>query len=424
MIKNRLFGHAAIYTLSNFAVAGVPFLLLPVLTRVLDPAAYGVVAMFSMVVAFISIFVGLNVHGAISVRYLDNSKFDIPTYVSSSLALLAISSILMLIFISIAGGILSDLTAIPVKWLYIAVLVAFLQFIVQVLLALWQASKKPVRYGTMRLSNALLDGGGSIALVVVLSLSWQGRIAGMLAAWMCVAIVAAYYLIREGWLAKSVDTAYVKDALSYGVPLIPHAVGGVMLGMADRFMVNTILDVSSTGIYVVAVQLGLILGMLADSFNKAFAPWLMEKLASISPETQSRIVRFTYAYFLAIFFLAILGGIIVRLLLPLLVGPEFQSAGDILIYILIGNAFMGMYYMVTNYIFFSRRTGLLSTLTMSVGALTVLSSWFLIKAYGLTGAAIGFMLGQAGLFLGAWLLSNLCVPMPWFRALTSKAILR
>ena len=42
MLNNRLFGHAAIYTLSNFAVAGVPFLLLPVLTRVLDPAAYGV----------------------------------------------------------------------------------------------------------------------------------------------------------------------------------------------------------------------------------------------------------------------------------------------------------------------------------------------------------------------------------------------
>lgn len=424
MIKSRLFGHAAIYTISNFAVAGVPFLLLPVLTRVLDPASYGVVAMFSMVVAFISIFVGLNVHGAISVRYLDNSKFDIPTYVSSSLAILTISTVLMLLFISVAGNTLSDLTAIPVKWLYIAVLVAFFQFVVQVLLALWQASKKPVRYGVMRLSHALLDGCGSITFVVVLTLSWQGRITGMLAAWIFVAIVAAYYLIREGWLAKSVETAYVKDALSYGGPLIPHAVGGGLLGMADRFMINNLLDVSSTGIYVVAVQLGLILGMLADSFNKAFAPWLMEKLVGISPDLQGRVVRFTYAYFFAIIILALIGGIIGPLILPLLVGPEFQLAGDILIYIMIGNAFMGMYYMITNYIFFSRRTGLLSALTITVGALTVVTSWFLIKEYCLKGAAIGFMLGQAGLFLGAWIISNKCVPMPWFSALTSRTILR
>jgi O-antigen/teichoic acid export membrane protein len=417
MIKNRLFGQAAIYTLSNFAVAGVPFLLLPVLTRALDTAAYGVVAMFNMVVAFLSIFVGLNVHGAITVRYLDNSEVDMPTYVSSSLTILVISSVLMFIVISIAGNILSDLTAIPLKWLYIAVLVAFFQFIGQVLLALLQASKKPIKYAALRLSHALLDGVGSIALVVVLSLSWQGRITGMLAAVICLAIAAVYYLIRESWLAKSVDTAYVKDALSYGVPLIPHAVGGLMLAMADRLMVNNILDVSSTGIYVVAVQLGMILGILADSFNKAFAPWLMEKLVSISADSRSRIVRLTYTYFLIIFFLAMLGGLIGPRLLPVLVGPGFQSAGGILIYILIGNAFMGMYYMVTNYIFFSRRTGLLSALTMTVGALTVVSSWFLIKAYGLTGAAIGFMLGQAGLFLGAWVLSNICVPMPWFRAL-------
>jgi O-antigen/teichoic acid export membrane protein len=420
MVKNRLFGHATIYTLSNFAVTGVPFLLLPVLTRVLDPAAYGVVAMFSMVVAFISIFVGLNVHGAITVRYLDNSKFDIPRYVSSSLAILAISTVLILICISIAGDILAELTAIPLKWLYIAVLVACFQFVVQLLMALWQASKKPIRYGALRLSHALLDGGFSIALVVFMTLSWQGRLTGMLAACICIAIVAAYYLIREGWLARSVDIAYIKDALSYGVPLIPHAVGGVMLGIADRFMVNNILDVSSTGIYVVAVQLGMILGMLVDSFNKAYAPWLMEKLASITATSQSQIVRFTYSYFLTILLLAMLGGVVGPLLLPLLVGPKFQPAGDILIYILIGNAFKGMYYMVTNYIFFSRRTGLLSTLTIIVGALTVVTNWFLIKAYGLKGAAIGFMLGQVGLFLGAWVLSNVCVPMPWFRALTIR----
>jgi O-antigen/teichoic acid export membrane protein len=424
MSRNHLFKHALIYTLSNFAVAGVPFLLLPILTRLLDPAAYGVIAMFTMVVAFISIFVGINVHGAISVRYLDKSEFDIPTYVSSSLLILATSSVLMFIFISIAGEIISHLTSIPVKWIYIAVLVAFFQFVVQVLLSLWQASKNPLRYGVLRLSHAILDGAGSIALIVVLTLSWQGRITGLLLAWMSVAIVATYFLIRERWLAKSIDIAYIKDALSYGVPLIPHSVGGLMLAMADRFMVNTILDVSSTGIYVVAVQLGLILGMLADSFNKAFAPWLMEKLANISPNSQRRIVRFTYTYFFTIFLLAFLGGEIGQLLIPLLVGPEFQSAGDILIYILIGNAFMGMYYMVTNYIFFSRRTWLLSILTMIVGALTVVSSWFLINSYGLTGAAIGFMIGQAGLFLGAWVLSNLCVPMPWFQALTNKAILQ
>jgi O-antigen/teichoic acid export membrane protein len=422
MLNNRLFGHAAIYTLSNFAVAGVPFLLLPVLTRVLDPAAYGVIAMFTLVVSFISVGVGLNVHGAITVRYFDRSSFDISKYVSTALVILLVSTVLMLVLVSIVGPKLAEVTSIPKQWLYVAVLVAFLQFLVQVLLALWQASKKPVKYGALRVTHAFLDAIGSIILVLVLSLSWQGRLGGLLAAWLFAAIIAVYFLVREGWLAWSLDPTYAKDALNYGVPLLPHAVGGLLIGMADRFMVNNILDVSSTGIYVVAIQLGLILGMLADSFNKAFAPWLMEKLSDINNKSHKKIVIFTYIYFFVIISLAALGAFVAPYVLPYIIGPQFQNAGPLLVFILLGNAFIGMYYMVTNYIFYSRRTGLLSALTISVGVITVALSWFLINDYGIKGAAIGFMVGQACLFLGAWVLANYCVPMPWFKVfLPSRA---
>jgi O-antigen/teichoic acid export membrane protein len=415
MLNNRLFGHAAIYTLSNFAVAGVPFLLLPILTRVLDPAAYGIVAMFTLVVSFLSVGVGLNVHGAITVRYFDRSSFDIPKYVSTALFILVLSTGFMLVLVLIAGSMLAEVTSIPKRWLYVAVLVAFLQFLVQVLLALWQASKKSIKYVALRITHAFLDAIGSIVLVLVLALSWQGRLSGMLAAWLCTAIIAVYFLIRNGWLVWSINPTYAKDALNYGVPLIPHAIGGLLLGMADRFMVTNILDVSSTGIYVVAVQVGLILGMLADSFNKAFAPWLMEKLSDVNYESKKKIVIFTYIYFLVVIVLAALGAFIAPHVLPYIVGHQFQTAGPLLVFILLGNAFIGMYYMVTNYIFYSRRTGLLSALTISVGVMTVALSWFLIKTYGIKGAAIGFMVGQASLFFGAWVLSNYCVPMPWFK---------
>jgi len=170
----------------------------------------------------------------------------------------------------------------------------------------------------------------------------------------------------------------------------------------------------------VAVQLGLILGMLADSFNKAFAPWLMEKLGDVNHEEQKKIVILTYIYFIIIIALAVFGAFVAPYVLPYIVGPQFQTVGSLIVFILLGNAFIGMYYMVTNYIFYSRRTGLLSMLTISVGLITVVLSWFLINAYGIRGAAIGFMVGQASLFLGAWVLSNYCVPMPWFKVFAPK----
>ena len=42
-----LVGNAAIYTLANVTNSAIPFLLLPVLTRVLSPEEYGLVTIFA-----------------------------------------------------------------------------------------------------------------------------------------------------------------------------------------------------------------------------------------------------------------------------------------------------------------------------------------------------------------------------------------
>jgi O-antigen/teichoic acid export membrane protein len=143
----------------------------------------------------------------------------------------------------------------------------------------------------------------------------------------------------------------------------------------------------------------------------------MAKLSNINDASKRNIVTFTYIYFFSIFILAILGSYIIDNILPYILGPQFQAAGPLMVYIFLGNAFIGMYYMVTNYIFYSGKTGLLSILTITIGGMTVGLSWFLINIYGIVGAAIGFMIGQASLFIGAWVLSNYCVPMPWLKFL-------
>ena len=421
-LRTKLIGDAAIYTISNFAVAGVPFLLLPVLTRILSPEDYGLIAMFTMVVSFFVVAAGLNIHGAVMVRYFEPKKFSMPCYVSTTLCILIITTVLLALFVWIFSRKIQLITALPLKWLMLAVVVAALQFLVQTLLTLWQASKQPLKFGALRLNHALMDGLVSILLVVVMLYSWQGRLFGIALAWTVTALIALYWLRREHWLTRNLNMAYAKDALRYGIPLLPHAIGGLLLATADRFMVTNFLDVASTGIYLVAIQIGLILGIAADAFNKAFAPWLMEALHNADLAKKRKIVRNTYLYFIVIVFLALAGSVCAPQLLGIMVGPKYQSASPIIGYIMLGNAFTGMYYMVTNYIFFARRTELLSVLTISVGVITTLFNWQLIQINGITGAAQAFMIGQALLFLGAWGLSQICYRMPWFDLTAAGAI--
>ena len=80
----------------------------------------------------------------------------------------------------------------------------------------------------------------------------------------------------------------------------------------------------------------------------------------------------------------------------------------------LGQALHGMYMMVTNYIFYSKRTGLLSLSTMTAGLVNVGLLMVLVSSMGLKGAAIAFAISMGIKFLLTWYVAHLRHPMPWF----------
>jgi len=413
----RLFGAALVYTISNAFGAGVPILLLPLLTRVLTPAEYGVVGMFGVAVAVLAAFTGLSSLGAINVRYFAPERFDLRRYVASCLAILLASSAAALLFAWLLLPWLEAWIHVPGRWILVAVGVAAAQFVVQVQLVLWQSAQRPWSYFGLRAGQATFDATFSLMFVVALGLAWQGRLGSIALAAGLSVVVALVLLGRGGWLSHRPRRDHVVDALRFGVPLIPHTIGSMLVLMADRVLISNVLDVASAGIYLVAMQLGMVLGLLTDAANKAFAPWLMGSLNQSDAARNRRIVRFTYFCFAGLAVVALLFAWIAPWLLSWLVGPKYHAAGPVMGYIAMGFAFGGMYYMVTNYVFFAGRTAGLALITFAAGLFNVGITYLLLKQNGVTGAAQGFMLSQAATFLGTWWLAQKSHPMPWRRCL-------
>lgn len=413
MMRSKLASDALIYTIANFAAAGVPFLLVPIMTRFLDPEAYGRIAMFNVSVSVATIIVGLNMHGALMVRFFDRNKAEVSKYTSTVLALLVFSTLLALLLTGTFANFLIEVTDIPGNWMFVAVLGAGAQFVSLILLTIWQAEKSPFKFGSLRIGQAVLDGLLSVWFVVFALWSWEGRVIGLFSAWFITALIAIYFLFKEDWIFKSLSKSYALDALRFGIPLIPHTVGGLLLGMADRFLVTNILGSASTGIYVLAIQIGMILGIAADSVNKAFAPWLMSILQNKCFSRDLRIVKYTYVYFAAMLAIAWIGGACAQWIVGVLAGEKYAKAAELINYILFGNAFVAMYYMVANYVFFARKTELMSLNTTIVGAISVALTWWLIKENGIIGAAQGFMCSQILMFISTWIIAQRCHRMPW-----------
>ena len=414
--------NASVYTGANILNAGIPFLLLPVLTRVLSPTDYGTIAMFGIVVSIMGAFTGLSVHGAVGVRYFQLDRQRMPPYVGACLAILAVSSSVVLCVVAVGRPWLASITHVPGNWLLVAVLVSSALFVINIRLSLWQVQHKAFRYGAFQISQSFLNAGLSLFLILSLGMAWEGRALGQAAAVSAFMLIALFLLLHRAEASWPTDTNDVRDALKFGVPLIPHVIGALSIATADRFMITNMLDVAQAGIYMVALQMGMVLGLLTDSFNSAYAPYLMGVLVKEDRARDRKIVRGTYVYFIAVTVLALLLGMTAPHLLGVLVGEKFRSAAGAVLYVAMGYAFGGMYYMVANYVFLMSKTGHLAVVTFASGMVNIIATYFLIKLNGVLGAAQAFMLSQAMIFLCTWCLAHYFRPMPWREALFPENI--
>jgi len=415
----RLFGTTSVYLAGNLFNASVPFLLIPVLTRAFEPADYGVVAMFGILVSVFSAFTGLSLGAAVNVRYFKLPADELARFVGAAFQVLGGATLLTAVTVLLLAPFLTSTTSLSVPWLLAAVLVSSAQGLVAVRLALWQAQQRALRYVLLQGGQALLNGALSLAFVLGLSMGWTGRAyAQTIAA--SSAAVAALLLFRSREVARPIDRAHARDALAFGLPLVPHLLGGLALAAADRIVIASALGLGEAGVYTAALQLGMVLGIGTDALNRAYAPWLLDALRRTDPERDARLVRSTYVYFSFLGIAATLMGLGAPHLMGVLVGPSFRAAAPVVVYIAWGFAFGGMYYMVTNYVFFAGRTGSLAGVSLTAGAVNLALTWWWVRVDGVVGAGRAFVVSQAVLFLGTWALAQTAHPMPWLSALRRR----
>jgi O-antigen/teichoic acid export membrane protein len=413
LFKSTLVQSAGVYTLANAINAAIPFLLLPVLTRYLTPADYGMVSMYGVLISFVTPFVGFNVEGAVARQYYERDQVDMTVYVSSCFAILLCSTVAVFIIFNALAAPLSRLTTVPQQWLWTVVLVCFMQFICRMVLVLWQVRVMPSRYGTFQILQTALNAGLSVVLVVVVGMAWQGRLIGQIIAVFVFAGIALVILFRDGWLKFEVNKQYLRNALNFGVPLIPHTLGGVIITMTDRLFITKMVGLEATGLYTVGYQIGMIISILQDSFNKAYVPWLYERLKMDDITIKIRLVKITYLYFIVIIGISLLLGLIAPWFLAFFVGKQFTDSAIFVVWIALGYAFNGMYKMVVNYIFYAQKTAILAWITFATALVNVVLNYIFISFNGAIGAAQATTLTFALSFVATWLFSNKAYKMPW-----------
>ena len=401
----------SIYMLSNMINAAIPFLLLPILTNFLSTSDYGILSNFNAIVNFLIPIVGINVMSSLQVQFI-KKEIDFKNYISTVLRfnLILATSLSFLVFIFTSQ--IERITHIPIEFIYFLCSYAFFNVLIEVLLAIWRMEEKAIFFGLFRITRTLIEVLLVIYFVVYLSWGIKGTLFGMSIAYLLGAFVTILILLKKKLLIGKFELNYLKHALTYGVPLIPHALSGTAIMYADKLIITYYHGLEQNGIYSVGFMIGQLIGLIQNSFNQAWVPWVFKKLKTGSEDDKISLVKITYLYFILILAAVFLLWLLIPFVYSFL-GKTFNSGMELTLFIAIGFAFNGMYKMVSVYLFYLEKTKIIAAISLSVACLNIGLAFVLIKHNGILGAAYANVISMFILFLCSWLISSKMFKMPW-----------
>jgi len=268
-------------------------------------------------------------------------------------------------------------------------------------------------YGTYQILQMLTNASFGLVLIVGFGFNWEGQLMAQAVSSILFGFLSLLFVYRRGYLSFAFNADYIKDALKFGLPLIPHGLSGWFKTGVDRIFLTTFVGTSATGLYSIGYQLGMVIGILAVAFNQAYSPYLFSRLDHIGIEGKKALVKHTYIYFVVILFLATLLSTVAPWIIQTFLAKAYEEATVYIPWIAFSFAFTGMYFMVVNYIFYTKKTFTLAIVTFITGLIHVAISYFLIQENGSVGAAQATTLSSFIMFIGVWILSAKTYPMPW-----------
>jgi O-antigen/teichoic acid export membrane protein len=408
--KKFLAMQSLFYAVANGIEALVPFLLAPILTRTLDPAAYGLWVLFITYATFLRPIVGLTTQDAIRMRFYDFDKQQLDRFVHTVLFIMLTMAILVSAVTYLFRDQLADAAKFPSDWLVAVVVGAFLFEVFYTALALLQFHARRKAFLATQVIQAVL----SIGFIVAFLLSgwdWRGVVLGR----MLGMGIAALISLRTLGYGPSVffripPRSFYRDIASFGVVYWPAGMVIMAVGMTDKVVAANYIGVEASAMYGVAALFASAFWVANYSFVLAWTPWLFRKLKAAPVEGLREVASVSLAYFV----LASLAGaafyFVSLLIAPILLGEAFHTAIPLMRYIMVAIVLQGFFVHNLKFLHFDKSIGLMS----ACSALTIALNLWLSIIWAQSDGIRGIMLATVVSFGAAFLVSGALVIARFF----------
>lgn len=342
---------AAWFAAMSVLQKGIQFLVTPIYTRLLTTEEYGYYSIYTSWSSILLVIATLNLHCGVfnngMLKYADDRR----RYISSMQGLGNITTILVFSILFL----FRDLMA---QWSGLDISILFGMFLVMMFnpsFSYWSQYQRYIyAYRTLScvtLISAILIPAISVTLVWGLPERKYAVILGNVIVQTAIGLIYYVFNLLKG--KKLYVKKYWLFALKFNIPLIPHYLSSIVLGQADRIMINYYFGESAVGIYSLTYSISLLLNVFVNAINSTFVPWTYQ---SMSKKDYKRIGQ------LANYVLMLLGGITICgiLLAPEMIAflgtEEYMQAQWIVAPVMLSGYFTMLYSFFANVEFYYEKS--------------------------------------------------------------------
>jgi O-antigen/teichoic acid export membrane protein len=409
-VAGRLAHSFAIYGLANFSIRALNFLLVVIYAHFLRPSDYGIIYLAEIIAAFFMIFESLSIDSAMQRLYFQHNHDpkELNSYLGSVLRFGLVWMMMLAALVCFAGGsIQSRLSAgisVPFyPYIAMAIVTATATTGVQYRLAVYQVARRPGSYAVLSLFLFVLTAGGCVCGVILLRRGALGMLEGKLVAAVLVFSVAVWNL--RTFLAARFEWRFVRESLTFGLPLVPHLIMASGLVVADRFILEHYRDLTEVGIYSLAYTLGMVMFLVTQSLSQAWLPMFFE-LAGSSKENRHVLGRICSGLVIFLVAIACFGILLSPLFVHIALDERYRAAARIVPLVVMGYLFHAMFSLFDLSILQAKRTASVFAISLIAFSVNIALNFLMIPRWGMDGAAWATTVAYAVEALGAYILAQ------------------
>ena len=343
----RLASSLAAYQVADVVSKFIAVLLLPVYTRYIAPAGYGVVELLGNGVIFISIIVRFGmIEAFLRYYFADQDPARRDALARRAVGFLLVTTTVVAIALALAASPLSKLVLShrdPTTF-RVAVLGLWSFTNLELAYGLLRVDERLRVYATASLANVLGTVASSVVLVVVLHDGARGLLLGNYGT-STVVLVVLWFTMRRRLLPRRLSSTGAAERtallLRFGLPTVPAEASVYALSIVDRYYIYHDRSQALAGLYSIAVKLAGAVAFIVRAFQYAWPPLAY----SVSDDAQAaRLYGLVTTYYLLISGWVVAGlALLGRWVLRLLAAHAYYGAYRALPWVALGWALYGLW---------------------------------------------------------------------------------